>query len=193
MSVSSSPSTVSESSQLQIYGQIKTTIPSGGKILITIPTGTSIIQSTALNCSINEPSGIAISSCSSSSSTVTVTLGAQLSVSSSLYIEVFIKNFTNPVSTSRTDTFTFTSTYANSSIIDNQTSNIKLTATSGTLSDAKIITSSQIAGEYSTATVSITLAHQVTVGGTIEVTMPKWNPDASSEDQVEYITSSTPT
>ena len=192
ITVSSSPSTVSESAQLLVFGQIQNTIPSNGKISITLPSQTQITQSSSLSCAVNEPSSISVISWVGSGQSVTITIGSQITVSenSSLYFEIVVQGFTNPVSTKKTDSFIFT-TLDNSNIeIDQQSSGIQLEATSGVLSDVNITTGSQIAGEFTTATFSITLNHIVPSGGKIVISMPKWNPDAPNDEQQSYINGS---
>ena len=62
-----------------------------------------------------------------------------------------------------------------------------MTATAGTLTAATLSTSDQKVGSTNTLTVNITTTNPVTSGGTIEVEMPKWNPNASTSDILSMI------
>ena len=62
-----------------------------------------------------------------------------------------------------------------------------MTATAGALTAATLSTSDQKVGSTNTLTVNITTTNPVTSGGTIEVEMPKWNPNASTSDILSMI------
>lgn len=55
-----------------------------------------------------------------------------------------------------------------------------MTATVGSLTAASMTPASDVVGAINTVTFSITLNHAITSGGTIQISFPKWNPNAPS-------------
>ena len=55
------------------------------------------------------------------------------------------------------------------------------------MSSATLVPTSLIVGASTTLTVTFTPAHSIASGGYIKVTFPKWNPSASSANQLDYL------
>ena len=91
-----------------------------------------------------------------------------------------IQGFTNPATTTSTSSFTVETQDNTGAALDSRTTGITLTATVGTLTAATMTPESDVVGEITTVTFSITLAHDIPTGGSISISFPKWNPDATS-------------
>ena len=63
-------------------------------------------------------------------------------------------------------------------MLDSKTSGILLTATAGTLTSAALSPSDSTVAASNTVTFSITTKHAVTKGGSLQIAIPKWNPNA---------------
>ena len=106
-----------------------------------------------------------------------------------LLIQINVNGFTNPPTTATTTSFIVQTTDASGNVLDSKSSGITLTATVGSFSGIYLILflvassmtpASDIVGAINTVTFSITLNHPITSGGSIQVSFPKWNPNASS-------------
>ncbi|CAI2380785.1 unnamed protein product [Moneuplotes crassus] len=173
--ITSDPSKVSEVAEMRLLITPVEPIPANGKIKITIPSTTSITQG-SLACVMVEPSGTTVT-CTATNREIVAVVGSSLSV---ILLQLNIPGFTNPPTTSPTDSFIVYTTDASDNILDQKTSGASLTATVGALTASSITPASDVVGEITTANFQITLAHEVPAGGTIRVNFPKWNPNAAS-------------
>ncbi|CAI2377119.1 unnamed protein product [Moneuplotes crassus] len=174
--VSVDPNTVNAASTLNLRSTLATVVPAGGRLVLTLPSSMSVSTATALTCAFTEPASLAITSCSYVGNVITLTLGGTQLTNS--FFQVDISNVVNPPSTTQTPTFLFRTEDSSGTILDQQTSNIILVASSGSLSSITFTPTSQVVGETTTLAVSFKNTHTLIAGGKIKVTFPKWNPGA---------------
>lgn len=112
----------------------------------------------------------------SSTRTITATLASNLGAG--VFFQINIPSFTNPDSTLTTSTFEFRTYNAAGTVLDSRTTGIVLTATAGSLASATMTPTSLVVAASNTVNFNITTTHKITKGGSIQVKMPKWNPNA---------------
>lgn len=125
--------------------------------------------------------------CTGSSSTRTINVTLNSALSAATFFQIDVSGFTNPDSTTTTATFQVKTYNSTGSSLDERLTNIFLTATAGSLTVATITPSDLTVAASNTVNFNITATHKVTAGGSIRVTMPKWNPNASTANQLSMI------
>ena len=127
------------------------------------------------------PSSISVSCTgNSAASLINVTLANQLT--NGTFFNIDVAGFTNPDSTLVTDTFQFQTFDSTGALLDFKTSGIYLTATAGSLTSSSIEATDPTVAALNTINFNFTTTHKVVKGGTIQVTIPKWNPNAQPAD-----------
>lgn len=158
-------------------------VPANGRIKLTLPSVMSVSTGSTLTCTFIEPSSLGSVTCTFTGNVITATLG-----SSSLpagFFQLNIATVVNPPSATTTPTFVFETQNSSGTTLDSQTSNIFLQATPGSLSSLTLTPTSQVVGESTTLTVSLTATNKVLAGGKIKVTFPKWNPSATISTEIQ--------
>ena len=102
-------------------------------------------------------------------STLTVELG---SLVLSGFFQMDVNTIVNPGSTTPTSSFEFETEDAAGNLLDFKYEDLTLVASSETLQDVILTTSSQIVAEDNTLTVTVTVRNPVPVGGIIKMSNP---------------------
>ena len=118
---------------------------------------------------------------------LTVTIGTAVNVLTTL--RMTIGGLTNPSSTQPTATFSVSSYTDGAVLVESSqiSSNPTLTATADTISVTSFVSTSNIVGEVTAATLSFTTKNAIPTNGQMTLTFPaKWNPSAPAASQLSY-------